>query len=68
MTSGKRRPAVPGSSSAALNREVHREIATFLQAVNSYPESFARDPLLSFHQHLFTIAAENSSAGNFRRG
>jgi hypothetical protein len=66
MASSKQRPACPGNSSTALDRRVRREIATFLRAVHSYPESFARDPLLSFEQHLFSLAAENVAAENYR--
>ncbi len=37
--------------------DVRREIENFLRALSSYPERFARDPYLSFEQHLFSIAA-----------
>ena len=67
MATSKRRPASPGNSRTALDRQVRREIATFLRAVHSYPESFARDPLLSFEQHLFSMANQNRAAENYRR-
>ena len=35
--------------------EVQREIDSFLRAVNSYPDRFAREPYLSFQQHLSSI-------------
>ena len=36
-------------------RRVQREIDSFLRAVNSYPDRFAREPYLSFQQHLSNI-------------
>lgn len=36
-----------------------QDIRDFLQAVSSYPESFAINPGMSFEQHLVIIAAEN---------
>jgi hypothetical protein len=35
--------------------EVQREIESFLRAVKSYPDRFAREPYLSFQQHLCSI-------------
>jgi hypothetical protein len=35
------------------------EIQTFLKAISSYPDSFSRDPELSFEDHLFTVIAQN---------
>lgn len=57
MRSRKQRPVLVGTSDAAREREVQQEIETFLQALSSYPERFAREPYLSFEQHLFRIAA-----------
>jgi hypothetical protein len=42
-------------SDAERENEVQREIDSFLRAVNSYPDRFAREPYLSFQQHLFNI-------------
>jgi hypothetical protein len=36
-------------------REVQSEIDSFLRAVQSYPDRFAREPYLSFQQHLSSI-------------
>lgn len=55
MKSKKQRPALVGLSDAAREREVQREIEVFLQALSSYPDRFAREPYLSFEQHLFRI-------------
>jgi hypothetical protein len=33
------------------NEGVRREIATFLRALHSYPERFARNPGISFEEH-----------------
>jgi hypothetical protein len=41
---------------------------SFLRALSSYPDRFARDPYLSFERHLFSIvAAGQSAAGDVRR-
>jgi hypothetical protein len=37
------------------NVEVQREIQNFLRAVNSYPARVAREPRVSFQQHLSSI-------------
>jgi hypothetical protein len=36
--------------------DVRQEIDSFLRAINSYPDRFAREPYLSFQQHLSSIA------------
>jgi hypothetical protein len=36
-------------------REVQQEIDRFLRALRSYPDRFAREPYLSFQQHLSSI-------------
>ncbi len=33
------------------NEQVRREIQSFLQALHSYPDRFARNPRLSFEEH-----------------
>lgn len=43
-------------ASARREGEVRREIETFLLALSSYPDRFAREPYLSFEQHLFRIS------------
>jgi len=35
--------------------EVQQEIDRFLRALRSYPDRFAREPYLSFQQHLSSI-------------
>lgn len=37
------------------NQQVLREIRTFLKALDSYPESFAQEPGITFEQHLFRV-------------
>jgi len=34
------------------NKKVEAEIQSFLEALASYPERFARDPRVTFEQHL----------------
>lgn len=48
------RVSVPG---AGRQSEAQREIETFLRALNSYPERFARDPYISFEQYFFSLGA-----------
>ena len=48
-------------------QEVQQEIETFLTALSSYPDRFARNPCLSFEQHLFSLAvAKAGSHGSDR--
>ena len=44
-------------------REVQREIDSFLRAVSSYPDRFAREPYLSFRQHLSSIVTGSRPSG-----
>ena len=39
----------------ARERETQQEIDSFLRALSSYPDRFAREPYLSFQQHLSNI-------------
>jgi hypothetical protein len=57
-------------TNAAREHEVQREIDSFLRAISSYPDRFAREPYLSFQQHLSSIvtAAHPSSTDESRRG
>lgn len=54
-------------SSTGRQREVQREIETFLRALSSYPDRFARNPYLSFEQHFFSIAGTSQSIEPRRR-
>ena len=40
--------------------EVNEEIQSFLRAVNSYPARVAKEPQISFQQHLSSIFAARS--------
>jgi hypothetical protein len=44
-------------------QDAQREIDSFLRALRSYPDRFAREPYLSFEQHLSSIvtAAQSST-------
>ena len=50
-------------SGAERENEVQREIDGFLRAVNSYPDRFAREPYLSFQQHLSNIVTAEPPPG-----
>jgi hypothetical protein len=56
-------------SDTTREREAQEEIDTFLQALSSYPDRFAREPYLSFRQHLSSIvtAAHPPSTDHDRR-
>lgn len=60
----KYQPLVPYVSEAVREIEVQREIDSFLRALSSYPDRFAREPHLSFEQHLVSIMAGMQSASN----
>jgi hypothetical protein len=50
--------------------QVKEEIENFLQALDSYPARVAKDPGVSFHQHLssfFTTAHSDSGRDNRTR-
>jgi len=68
MATSRRRPAVPGTSNTGVERQTRQDIENFLRALDSYPDRFARNPLLSFEQHFFRVAAETSSLEERRRG
>ena len=53
------RPQVVWPTNTHREPAVQNEIDTFLNALDSYPERFARNPLLSFEQHLFSVVAMN---------
>lgn len=46
-------PPVEGFRPA--NSQALEELESFLRAVDSYPERFARDPEVSFEQHLHSL-------------
>jgi hypothetical protein len=61
MATKRHRRMSMGASELERQLEVRREIDTFLRAVNSYPEHFAREPYVSFEQHLFSITAKSGN-------
>jgi hypothetical protein len=62
-----REVAAPRSGPAPLVRaQVREEIQNFLQALDSYPARVAKEPRVSFHQHLcslFALAPDHRSDG-----
>jgi hypothetical protein len=44
-------------------REVEKEIQDFLRAVNSYPARVAKEPRISFQQHLCSLFAARNNEG-----
>ncbi len=53
-------PARIAGIKVVRQQNTEQEIADFLKALHSYPKQFAHNPLLSFEQHLFSIASENN--------
>jgi hypothetical protein len=51
-------------SVAARERDVQQEIDSFVRALSSYPDRFAREPYLSFQQHLSSIVAAAHAHSN----
>ena len=51
---------ITSSQVQVFQGEVEQEIRTFLQAVNSYPARVAKEPRVSFQQHLSSIFAARS--------
>lgn len=45
----------PREDSRPANRQADVEIQSFLQALDSYPERFSREPEISFEQHLSSL-------------
>ena len=43
--------------------DVHQQIDNFLRALNSYPDRFAREPYLSFQQHLSSVVTATHALG-----
>jgi hypothetical protein len=50
MKSGARQVRV-GDKRLSGNEQVRREIQSFLQALDSYPDRFARNPGITFEEH-----------------
>jgi len=55
------------SSDASRDQQVKQEIENFLQALSSYPDRFAREPRLSFQEHLFDIEMASQQVIEHRR-
>jgi hypothetical protein len=59
----KKHHAIDPSVADAREREAQKEIDSFLRALNSYPDRFAREPYLSFQQHLSSIVTAAHVSG-----
>jgi len=53
MTSKMHPPA--GENRVSSNEQVRVEIRTFLQALNSYPESFSKHPGITFEKYCSSL-------------
>jgi len=52
---------------ASREQQVKQEIENFLNALNSYPDRFAREPRLSFRQHLVNIETASQQLNSRER-
>ena len=57
MTTKRHSSLVSGVSHAGRGEGAQLSVEKFLKALNSYPDRFARDPQLSFEQHLCRVMA-----------
>jgi hypothetical protein len=48
-----------GKADNEREAEVRQEIEDFLAALSSYPERVAKDPSISFEQHLYSVITMN---------
>jgi hypothetical protein len=55
MRATKFRPR--GERRVSLNEHARMEIQAFLQALDSYPRTFAKDPAVTFEAHRSTLVA-----------
>jgi hypothetical protein len=67
MKTRKHRSVTVGAADTGREQEVRREIKNFLSALSSYPDRFARNPYVSFEQHLFSIASGDQQASEGRQ-
>lgn len=67
MKSRMYRHVQPRESFQLRNAQVRREMQGFLRAIDSYPDRFAKEPKVSFEQHLFSLVAAAGKADS-RRG
>ena len=49
--------ALRSGSVPLVRSQVRQEIQTFLDALDSYPARVAKEPRVSFHQHLCSLSA-----------
>lgn len=52
----KMNPVSLGENSVSANERVRSEIQVFLEALNSYPQRFAKEPGISFEEHCTSLA------------
>jgi hypothetical protein len=52
----------PASTIAQAQHEIHN----FLQALDSYPARAAKEPGITFHEHLCTVLDEDEGSGETR--
>jgi hypothetical protein len=51
----------PRESASAADQQVRAEIQSFLEALDSYPALFARNPDITFDQYLSALVSESKT-------
>lgn len=65
----KKQPSRAMSRPGSMGKsDVRQEIDNFLRALSSYPDRFAREPYLSFQQHLSSIGAADHQQNRDHNG
>lgn len=67
MKTGKRRLQVSDAARRGSEIRAQMEFDKFLKALSSYPERVARDPAVSFEQHLCSLACTELLTSEERR-
>jgi hypothetical protein len=63
MKTKRHHPTDFRAADATREHQAQQEIDSFLRALRSYPEHFAREPYLSFQQHLSSIVTAAHAPG-----
>lgn len=59
----KMHQALVGDSQLSGNEQVRMEIQTYLHALDSYPERFARNPSLTFEEYCSSLIPPGKTEG-----
>ena len=63
---GRMQHSQPREDGEPCNEQVLMEVQSFLQALASYPDRFAKEPTVSFEQHLCSLVEATQSEARRR--